>query len=648
MTETIFYRLLAYEDKGEGLITLINKPIVNFLDIYLNNIDDFTSIPGTPYPYWASNDIISLFKNMNTLKFGKRTAKQGLATALDFRFVRSWWEVDSGKILDSQNVQSNTIDSFVDWCKMETIRKKWVLFAKGGSFSQYYSDVHLIVNWKNDAEEIRNRINYATEKPYSNIWQLGGTINDYFFRPGITWSVRARQFNPWPLPKGCIFSHRGYSMFFEDEDLLTCYSFLNGKPWDYLFRLSLGRFGYPEYLVGIANILPWPDEIKADVLIAKNCLDKAMKIHSFRENTLIFSGIDLTVNLENIEPIILPSQDLFDNTGYDAYGINDEDRAEIERFYTERFGEPDNNDDDKEEDDAEEAVSEDTLESRAQRRISYIIGLAFGRWDLRKALDHSLLPDLPGPWDPLPVCPPAMLVGEDGDPVEEKPEDYALELPMDGILVDDPEHPRDIVDNIRKAMEQIWPDDFEAVEENLIQHLGVKDMRKYFQKPGAGGFWHDHVKYYSRSGRKAPIYWLLQSHKKNYAIWLYYPRLTKDTYYRALEFYVEPKIRLEEGRLEELRQKIQSGSESGSKLKRLEVEMDKKAEFVSELYDFRDKLMKVADLNLEPDMDDGVVINIAPLHEIVPWKEAEKYWGELLKGKYEWATIGKQMGGRGL
>ena len=42
-----------------------------------------------------------------------------------------------------------------------------------------------------------------------------------------------------------------------------------------------------------------------------------------------------------------------------------------------------------------------------------------------------------------------------------------------------------------------------------------------------------------------PIYWLLQSSKKNYGLWLYYHRLDKDLLFKALVNYVEPKIRLE-------------------------------------------------------------------------------------------------------
>ena len=38
----------------------------------------------------------------------------------------------------------------------------------------------------------------------------------------------------------------------------------------------------------------------------------------------------------------------------------------------------------------------------------------------------------------------------------------------------------------------------------------------------------------------------------------------------------------------------------------------------------------------------------SPLHELVPWKEPAIYWNELLAGKYEWSSIGKQLRERGL
>ena len=153
---------------------------------------------------------------------------------------------------------------------------------------------------------------------------------------------------------------------------------------------------------------------------------------------------------------------------------------------------------------------------------------------------------------------------------------------------------------------------------------------------------------YSKSRRKAPIYWLLQSSKKNYALWLYYHRLDKDMLFKALVNYVEPKIRLEESRLEPLRASGQRQAPQARASRSSTRRSTGRRKFLSELRDFEDKLRRAANLHLDPDLNDGVVLNIAPLWELVPWKEAKKYWEELLEGKYEWSSIGKQLRQKGI
>ena len=140
----------------------------------------------------------------------------------------------------------------------------------------------------------------------------------------------------------------------------------------------------------------------------------------------------------------------------------------------------------------------------------------------------------------------------------------------------------------------------------------------------------------------------MQSSKKNYALWLYYHRLDKDILFKALLNYVEPKIQREENFLNELRSQKSPIGDSGKGVKKLDREIEKQEDLLSELRDFEEKLREVANLHLDPDLNDGVVLNIAPLHELVPWNEARKYWDELIDGKYEWSSIGKQLRERGL
>src|SRR5690606_33265818 len=113
---------------------------------------------------------------------------------------------------------------------------------------------------------------------------------------------------------------------------------------------------------------------------------------------------------------------------------------------------------------------------------------AFGRWDVRMALDGELLPDLQGPFDRLPRVAPAGLVGSDGLPatpdniasevwlparpdVISVPEpgsvdgpssitahEYPVEVAWHGILVDDPDHEWDIVRKVREVLEYMYGD----------------------------------------------------------------------------------------------------------------------------------------------------------------------------------------------
>ena len=53
-------------------------------------------------------------------------------------------------------------------------------------------------------------------------------------------------------------------------------------------------------------------------------------------------------------------------------------------------------------------------------------------------------------------------------------------------------------------------------------------------------------------------------------------------------------------------------------------------------------------LQVKPDLNDGVLLNIAPLRELVPWKEPTRIWEELLHGKYAWSNIATQLRQKGL
>jgi hypothetical protein len=342
-------------------------------------------------------------------------------------------------------------------------------------------------------------------------------------------------------------------------------------------------------------------------------------------------------------------QGKIDDIAFHLYGIDDEDRRAIETLLNTQpsaLNEEDGNDADEDDTETEQPITDNRL--LILGLISYFVGCVFGRWDVRFATGEKQPLELPDPFAPLTVCARGALQGDDGLPLTANPPGYPLRIDWDGVLVDDPDHEDDIIRRVRDVFELVWKDRAEAIEREACELLGVRELRDYFRKPGAGGFWADHIKRYSKSRRKAPIYWLLQSAKKNYGLWLYYHRLDKDMLFKALLNYVEPKLRLEENQLTQLRQQRASVGAAGREAKQLEKQLDRQEALMSELHDFRDKLERAAKLGLEPDLNDGVVLNIAPLWELVPWAEAKKYWEELKDGKYEWSTIGKQLRERGI
>jgi hypothetical protein len=227
------------------------------------------------------------------------------------------------------------------------------------------------------------------------------------------------------------------------------------------------------------------------------------------------------------------------------------------------------------------------------------------------------------------------------------PKDYSLDIDQDGILAEDGATAgEDIVARVRMVLDLVWPNAGEAVNDYVCASLKVRSLRDYFRDPH--GFLEYHIKRYSKSRRKAPIYWLLQSPRRSYGLWLYYHRLDRDTLYKALTLYAEPKLRLEEDKLRAIEERKDALPTAAQGRRQLEREAERQAAIVADIREFRDRLERAASLNLVPDLDDGVILNMAPLWELVPWAEPKRYWDELLAGKYEWSAIGRQLRQRGL
>ncbi len=638
-----FFRLVEQDDKAASLCSAVSSLRSGVLGEVCRVVNpaSFSAIPGSPFAYWVDENIRKLFKSNPRVRADGRDARFGASTKGDARFVRAWWEIPAKASGRSRK---------------ETQRgKRWVPFVKGGAYSPFYSDIEVVLDWDNDGHELKEYISeYRGTRGWGYNWTAA--LNGYteYFRPGLVWSRRSQKgFSTRILPSGCIFGEKGPAILVSGDNKDALYWMLaifNSSLFTYLLHL---KTSFGSYEVGAVENMPLPiqslKERKPLIELAKEAALARQREDVHNEVKHLFVAPVFVLGEAGASPVnvvvesnwtqLLPK---LNAEVCAAYGV-DMPLMQLGSAFTEEDSSGGHDDNDVEDEDGNEPVLGMDSRRRSDELVSYCVGVAMGRWDVRFATREFSFPNVPDPFDSLPVCPPGMIQSASDARGEANVGSYPPWCATDGILLDDREHKNDVVTRVRGVLEIIWKDRADSIEKEGCEALGVRELRDYVRKPSKGGFWDDHVSRYSKSRRKAPIYWLLQSSNRNYALWLYYHRLDKDLLFKALLNYVEPKIRLEDSRLDALRTQMSAAGSSGREAKRLSKEVERQEEFLSELGDFEDKLRRVANLHLVPDLNDGVILNIAPLWELVPWKEAEKVWGELLKGKYEWSSIGKQL-----
>jgi hypothetical protein len=117
--------------------------------------------------------------------------------------------------------------------------------------------------------------------------------------------------------------------------------------------------------------------------------------------------------------------------------------------------------------------------------------------------------------------------------------------------------------------------------------------------------------------------------------------LNDQTLYAAVNQYVEPKISEIERGLARIEDELKAAS--GGEAIRLRDRLNEIQTFFGELRDLREELLRIAALPYKPDLNDGVIINAAPLtglFNLRSWaNDTKKVWEKLNKGDYDWAHL---------
>jgi hypothetical protein len=556
----------------------------------------FTALPQGKLLYSAPSEVRELLSDPIQFEPTGGTAREGMKSFDNFRFIRLSWEIPEGSV---------------------GIGNKWTPFNKGGEFSFFYSDFHLLLNWSKDGAELR-QINLAMNGSTAQVRQA----SDYWYRPGVTYSKRSsRGFSARALPEGMIFTSNGPAILPEQnispEYLL---GWVNSKPIRAIIHLQSNA---SDYSTGALKRLPWRTPSPRTHEKVKNSVSAAIQSvieYKCRVNETspwfiapILSA-DVAASLNELQRLRLLAEKstavVLDETSVEicsVYGVRDMEWADdiLEKASD---SQDDETLDDESDDEPEESISTEFVRNSM---FSYAIGVAFGRFDVLKAAVRGSLPFTPKPFAPLPKKAPGML-SEDVEPFHVH----------SGILVDDKGNRHDLV----------------RLVEEVLTHVdaSVPDgVRRWLQKD----FFAFHLLHYSKSRRKAPIYWPLSTASGSYTLWVYYPSLNNQTLFTAVNDFLDgPNGKLTQIRREcaELRMKGNGRSRDEEKL------YEMLQPFEQELTDLRDTLLKIAP-TYQPNHNDGVQITAAPLWQLFrhkPWQKVLKdTWTKLEKGDYDWTHL---------
>lgn len=676
-----FIRLLKDRDLGAALADAVSSVRLGAPDnrIFSVDLEDLQSIPGSPFAYWMDPSVRALFRAHPRTEPAGAEVRQGLTTSDDFQFVRTAWEVDPKTIGHSHEA-------------LETGRR-WAPFAKGGAYSPWWADIHLLVEWENRGARLKSLVN--SKYPYLN-GNVGFVVKneDHYFLGGVTWPRRTNSgFGVRLLPRGTVFADKGPAAIPSDSvSPAAVLGWLSSRLIQLLLdsMVAAGEQATSggasrSYEVGLVQKLPWIHIPELEPIVGR-MIERAAVRDTRDETTRNFVGpfgrsdrwasaIEQLEDGYRLDQLVLDAAELSDEgrrfvdrevgpypTTYDRRSDVDERIKDlwsrpmadvIAELLEERGGSRSIANLTYVADRRLEVIAhglevhpESILRVVAERglknpgqveddaldMLSYLVGVGFGRWDLQVGLNQcSVAAEHDLASAPRTTAPGmrSLVEAHSEDPRSLR----AISIPPDGLLIDDEGHEWDIAARTNAAAEQA-----SIGEGALNEALGAIMRRPSLSGYIRSRFFKDHLSMYSMSRRKAPIYWQLQVPSKKWGVWLYMPRLSREMLFAVVRA-TEERQRLSDQRITTLQREYDDGGAGRSAaavLKELNAEQDLSVELIS----FRDEADRIANLGWEPNLDDGAVLNAAPLAGLFPaWKDAAKYRNELRKGKHEWATV---------
>lgn len=231
-----YFQLVNAEDKGLELRKLCQRPLKgSYFEISQTH---FENIAGKPFLYWANEKSISLFQKAQPLS-NFADVKTGLSTGNDSRFLRKAWEIPKTAILFPDDEFRNA---------------KWMLHPKGGGYGKYYGNLDTLIFWEDNGAALK---------------ESGAAIRNesYYFREGLTYSlVSTTRFSVRKMPKNCVFNFGGSGIFVTDLSRDYLLGLLNTSLINSLLNMLNPTTNYTVGSVGKIPVVVPPKNIERTVV----------------------------------------------------------------------------------------------------------------------------------------------------------------------------------------------------------------------------------------------------------------------------------------------------------------------------------------------------------------------------------------------
>ena len=585
----------AVDNKKDDLLRLIKEYNNNnkLPQVFTDNSSSFIHLPNAIIGYYFEPHILELFDTCNSIEDKGLVSRNG-NDFVSGRHYRLFYE--------------KTDDSHFHH------------FYNGGSFNLFYMPYREMV--------------FSVERIISNDKRINFRNKEYHDKGGTGYGVRGEIVDAHIFKKMQFFSTEGVTISnVSANKALSSLSFLNSILSQYLINLFCGQHKHTGYM----NLLPMPDYDSSQNEIRSNAnAIITIKRHWFSldETNLEYHGLIGQMNITTTiaDAINAMQQQLSnDNDTYlELVKQNDDlwmDLANIEKDSD--FRQTLN--DYKSRRPYEELISIDGATQQnvidrqvmAQEIIQELVGMAFGRWDVRFAQHPDTIPPFGDVFDALPFMPVVSLANA--------PANYPVNIPDDGILSNDDQSPLCLAKRVRDVIHTIWPTIADDVEFELCRLIGYDSLQQYFDEPM--GFFDYHFRRYTKSRRKAPIYWPVSSPQGEITYWIYYPKLNQNTL-PSLILKLESEATIIRNNLT----KAQAANDKAEANHWLLLQQENDG--------LTEELRRI-NTNYKPNHDDGVPVTAAPLVALFrhrQWQnECRDNLAELQQGEYDWSHLAYAM-----